>query len=601
MADISVAEQNLLDEYRGAPIAQIMPDAAEQYFAALESQRLWSNADYSGEAFHTVVRERQSAYEAETGRKLIIPPLELSLIPGVEPVLSPLDRLNKAIEADGGRPIPEAEVRWQADQKSLAARERFESVTQQRAAAGGSSAGWWASLGGQAVGAVQDPLNITMMMFGAPAAAGVLATAAIEGALAMAGQLINEVANFGQRERAAEEAGAAPYTAEEAATNVAVAGVGGAVLGGAVKGAVKLWNMRAAKGEPVPQAVQDALRVQEAHDLLTGSAPRNADPEVLDAHVEAYKQAGVQLARGEPVDVEGLFAAAPHLPDPADMPPLLSEGLARQDAVPQSLEARLLRGEADMAAERLALAQERALDLQQRHADAQAAVDALRQGAAAPEMDVAAMRAAGLDEDTLRLLEAATTERATATGRRAADLDAEIARIRETLDVVDQTLRPEAQQAVARAQREADALAAQAAKAQRSAEQWAGEVARREKYAALAEKRLLKAEQKAQKAATPAAPEPARGIPLDEAARVADEGAKKESAPLVERAIEQEVNRLMLEDVMNGEQMVVHMVDIENNATPMKLQDALQAYDDEAKQLDNLMACVIGEVGEGAV
>ena len=77
----------------------------------------------------------------------------------------------------------------------------------------------------------------------------------------------------------------------------------------------------------------------------------------------------------------------------------------------------------------------------------------------------------------------------------------------------------------------------------------------------------------------PAAPEPARGIPLDEAARVADEGAKKESAPLVERAIEQEVNRLMLEDVMNGEQMVVqhavHQLMQSTSARMEKYSDAL--------------------------
>lgn len=107
---------------------------------------------------------------------------------------------------------------------------------------------------GTMAGAVTDPINAVSMFFGAPMAAGVLRTALTEAAIGMASESGIQALTFGDKKKIDPT-----YSASDAFSEIAAAGVGGAVLGGGIKGLAAAWS-RAKTGQ-WPSHVRDTANV----------------------------------------------------------------------------------------------------------------------------------------------------------------------------------------------------------------------------------------------------------------------------------------------------------------------------------------------------
>jgi hypothetical protein len=163
-------------------------------------------------------------------------------------------------------------------------------------------------------GAVTDPLNIGTMLFGAPAASGILRTALIEGALGTASQAAIEVGTFGTKQEMDPT-----YTARDAAANIGMAGAGGAVIGG---GAVALGKgIRGLAGQARRLAdrtgrrdLRDAANVLEREAEIEEANPfRGAGVDGEVAHREASRKAAEDIEAGRAVDVSPIVEEAQRL------------------------------------------------------------------------------------------------------------------------------------------------------------------------------------------------------------------------------------------------------------------------------------------------
>lgn len=159
------------------------------------------------------------------------------------------------------------------------------------------STSWGSSIGGflgTAAGAMSDPINMLSMPFGAHAS-GVLRTALIEGGIAAGSEAVSQGINMPFRQRVDPD-----YSASTALSEVAAAGVGGAAVGGGLKGLAALWS-RARTGQ-WPSHIRDAANVVTREAAVPSS---RYQPSLAGetAHVAAYGKAADDLAKGRPVEL----------------------------------------------------------------------------------------------------------------------------------------------------------------------------------------------------------------------------------------------------------------------------------------------------------
>lgn len=175
-------------------------------------------------------------------------------------------------------------------------------------------------LGGGIVGAFTDPVNLMTLPLGAPGRASILATAAVEGTLNAGIEAASQPAVQRFKKRAGLEHGF-----DDALANIALAGAGGAVLGGSVRAGVKLLE-RAMRAAPDREIADAALAVRSDDPSVRGAAGAvdtldqvlADDPGLGDAHLARTQQAMNAAADGRAApmaDVPG--AAGPVDPDAA--------------------------------------------------------------------------------------------------------------------------------------------------------------------------------------------------------------------------------------------------------------------------------------------
>ena len=139
-----------------------------------------------------------------------------------------------------------------------------------------------------------DPINAASMLFGAPAG-GILRTAIIEGAINAGSEAVVQGVNYDWRKQIDPN-----YSAGDALSEVAAAGVGGAVLGGGLKGLAAVWE-RAKTGQ-WPSHVRDTANIVTREAAAPAS---RFEPSVAGetAHQGALFKAADDIAQGRPVEL----------------------------------------------------------------------------------------------------------------------------------------------------------------------------------------------------------------------------------------------------------------------------------------------------------
>lgn len=152
---------------------------------------------------------------------------------------------------------------------------------------------------GSAGAAFSDPVNLIAFPLAAPESFGVLGTALAWGGIGAGSQVAIEALNATSMERIQPGYGAS----DEPVTHILENAVGGAVLGGGIKGLANLWTR--AKTGSWPRTVRDAGNVVESEAQIAGTNPM---PGVGGeaAHRTALQKAIDDLAGGRPVDVDGI-------------------------------------------------------------------------------------------------------------------------------------------------------------------------------------------------------------------------------------------------------------------------------------------------------
>jgi hypothetical protein len=189
------------------------------------------------------------------------------------------------------------ELEAQAQRRARAAQQRLD-----EAEAGGTGVGTWlaGAAGGMAAAILTDPLQLVTLPIGAPSnlagstALRVLKAAAIEGGVAAAAQAASTTLN----RQAQLAAGITP----DPLADIALAGAGGAVLGGGMRAAVEGWRAMRARGAVNPEADQ-AASVAQAWEMAQAGDPGGGAP---NAHATAMDQALGDAAAGRPTAASGL-------------------------------------------------------------------------------------------------------------------------------------------------------------------------------------------------------------------------------------------------------------------------------------------------------
>lgn len=156
----------------------------------------------------------------------------------------------------------------------------------------GSAVGGFA---GAAAGAMTDPINAASLMFGASAASGILRTALVEGAIGAGSEAVVQGVNFDWRQKI--DPG---YSLGDAVSEVAAAGVGGAVLGGSIKGLAAAWQ-RAKTGQ-WPSHVKDTANVVTREAAIPASRFEKSLAGDT-AHQGALYKSLDDITRGRPVEL----------------------------------------------------------------------------------------------------------------------------------------------------------------------------------------------------------------------------------------------------------------------------------------------------------
>lgn len=349
-------QNNALARASAAPAAELAPAFSESFGAAFAEARAFGNSDALWRGRHDAVQQALDAFEDATGEALQNPE---AAAPG--PNRDALERHNQARFEQIAGERPDLKLSYPSDeQRQQTAVERAQQARGDAArldARPGTFASGAGGVIGGIAGAMTDPLNIASMFMGAGAASGILRTAAIEAGLAAGSQAVIE-------------AGTAPFKQQvdpkwglgDAAESIAMAGAGGAVIGGGLKalgtgishlrgrpssaavegarvaaggiaeqldeaaagrlgagdydGAAGLAAAaRAAReaidrGQPVPREVRDALNVLERDAEVRASNPLGDSVAAEQAHVEALKKAATDMDAGQPVDVADIVQPA---------------------------------------------------------------------------------------------------------------------------------------------------------------------------------------------------------------------------------------------------------------------------------------------------
>lgn len=184
------------------------------------------------------------------------------------------------------------EIEEGARRRAVQAQARAEEMASGSQGLLGDAAGF---AGGMAAAILTDPLQIVTLPLGAPSAlAGglamrILKTAAIEGGIAAATQAASTALN--------REAQLAAGIAPDPLSDIALAGAGGAVLGGGLRAAVEAW--RAVRGVAPPNSdAQAAAGIAQAAEMQAAGNPGGAA--TAAAHAEALDQALADAAAGQP-------------------------------------------------------------------------------------------------------------------------------------------------------------------------------------------------------------------------------------------------------------------------------------------------------------
>lgn len=152
------------------------------------------------------------------------------------------------------------EIEKEAESRASGRLKASEGLSRRSTGAGSAIGGVFGSI----AGAMADPINAASVMFGASAASGILRTAMIEGAISMGSEAAVQGLNYDWRQRI--DPG---YSLGDAASEVAAAGVGGAVFGGGLKGLAAVWQ-RAKTGQ-WPSHVRDTANVVSREAAIPNS------------------------------------------------------------------------------------------------------------------------------------------------------------------------------------------------------------------------------------------------------------------------------------------------------------------------------------------
>lgn len=290
-----------LDRARLAPAAELPPAFSETYHAAFAESRAFGNSDALWRSRHEAVQASLDAFENATGEALSNPEAAPA-----GPNRDALERHNQARFDQVSTERPDLKLSYPTDeQRQQTAVEKAQQARGEVArldARPGTFASGAGGIAGGIVGAMTDPLNIASMFMGAGAASGILRTALVEGGLAAGSQAVIE-------------AGTAPFKQQvdpkwgvgDAVESVAMAGAGGAIIGGGVKGIGGLIGKFRGRA---PREVQDAANVLERDAEVRGSNPLGPTVAGEQAHVGAMQKAAQDMEAGRPVDVQPIVAEA---------------------------------------------------------------------------------------------------------------------------------------------------------------------------------------------------------------------------------------------------------------------------------------------------
>lgn len=293
-----------LGRAQAAPAAEIPPSFSESYHAAFSETRAYANSDALWRARHEVVQAALDRLEDATG-EVYANPEAASRGPNRDALEKSIRARFDSLKAER----PDLDLAYPTDDEIQAgAVAKAQKVKGKRDALAakpgdfGSGAGF---LLGDIAGAMTDPLNIASMFAGAPPAAGILKTAAIEAGIAATSQAVIE-------------AGTAPFKRQvdpqyglvDAAGNIAAAGAGGAIIGGGLRAAGRALDWwRGRDRSELPREVQDALNVTERDQEVRAANPL---PGVAgeQAHAAALQKAAQDIEAGRPVDVQDIVQEA---------------------------------------------------------------------------------------------------------------------------------------------------------------------------------------------------------------------------------------------------------------------------------------------------
>lgn len=152
---------------------------------------------------------------------------------------------------------------------------------------------------GSAGAAFTDPVNLIAFPLAAPESLGILGTALAWGAIGAGSQTAIEALNATSMERIQPGYG----TSGQPVTSILETALGGAVLGGGIKGLSMAWQR--AKTGSWPRTVRDAGNVVDSEAQIATTNPLPG-VEGEAAHRTALNKAIDDLANGRPVDVEGI-------------------------------------------------------------------------------------------------------------------------------------------------------------------------------------------------------------------------------------------------------------------------------------------------------
>jgi len=156
---------------------------------------------------------------------------------------------------------------------------------------------------GVMAGALSDPVNLAALPFGASArlsgtvAMRILQAMGQEGAIAAGTQALIELKTAPLRKKADIE--------QQSLVNILAAGIGGGVLGGAVRGIGEAMRARVASGLGLTLDELDSAVVAQRYALDVESAPKGVS---VEAHLDALNAAYAAVAKMEPIVPGGAFS-----------------------------------------------------------------------------------------------------------------------------------------------------------------------------------------------------------------------------------------------------------------------------------------------------